>query len=312
MPGEVGDAIARSLEGSDLLGDAIPGGDSVGEGWAVLAEEAFEAVEALLDFTQSVGIGLGACSVTRDLVGHVREGAPTALEGLGGGREGRVELRGGAHFGGKAGELVAQGTLPLVEARGDALGGGVKLSRMAKAIALGGELVDLALAGPHGVDGLELKREEGFALAAGAFGFLHIADLLDQGLEALDLGRELAALVVGVRELIEVAEVGCGIGQGHAVVLGGDVGELGGERGQLARGAEPSVDVGAGLAGGLHDATDDEFGAAGDALGLELFEELPLFAEIEEGLDVGFAGAGPYVFGAGAATEDKGEGADDD
>ncbi len=95
-------------------------------------------------------------------------------------------------------------------------------------------------------------------------------------------------------------------------MLGGDVGELGGEGGELARGAEAAVEVGAGAAVVVDDAADDEVALAAYTGGLELGEEAVGAAHVEEGFDLGLARAGAHLLGRGAAAEDEGEGADDD
>jgi hypothetical protein len=239
----------------------------------MLAEQALEAVEAILDLGEPRRIGLGALGVAGELARGLAKIAPRALEHAGARLEIRVELGRRVEIGGEPRELVADGRIALIELRGGAAGHLEQAARVAQAVPLGVELGDLARLRRDGVDGLELKREERLALAAPSLELAGSADLADDALEPVDLGGELAPRVGEAREPVEVTEVRRWIGQGDALVLRGDVGELGGEGLELAGRAEPAVHVRARSAAQLHDAANHELTFAADARGLERAKE---------------------------------------
>jgi hypothetical protein len=200
----------------------------------------------------------------------------------------------------------------LIEAEADPAGEIEQAARVAQAVTLGRQLLHFARLRREGLDRLELERDEGLALAAAALGLAHGADASDDRLEPGHLGGELDALIDEAREAVEVAEVRRGIGERDALVLRGDVGELGREGRELARGAEATVEVGTRPARRLDDAANHQVPVAGDAAGFERGEHTVRPAHVEQGLDLGLVRARAHLLGVGAAAEHQRERADDD
>ena len=103
-----------------------------------------------------------------------------------------------------------------------------------------------------------------------------------------------------------------GVGERHALVLGGDVAQVGGDGRELGRGAEATVDVrpAAELLAALHHPAHDELLLGGDARGLEPGQGPRAGGDLEQGLDLGLVGPRAEQLGPGPAAQDEREGVD--
>jgi hypothetical protein len=174
------------------------------------------------------------------------------------------------------------------------------------------ELARLAGARAHLVDGGDLKSKKRLALAPTALDAFELGHLFRLGHEKVDEVSELFPIRLELGEGVEVDEVGGRIGERNALVLGGDVDELGRELRELGRGAKAPVQVGARPSRGLHDPSQHDL-----VPGIEPRLRHPLTRpggarHVEERLDLGFGGSWPHEVGRGAPPEHEAERADDD
>ena len=102
------------------------------------------------------------------------------------------------------------------------------------------------------------------------------------------------------------------IGQGHALVLGRNVDQLGSELGELGRRAEATIQVGFGPARTLDDPPQDDLIPFGET---RFSQDLPgavRACHVEEPLDLGLVGAGADQVRGRPPPEHEPQSADDD
>ena len=127
------------------------------------------------------------------------------------------------------------------------------------------------------VEVAELEREDVFPLGAALLRITRFVELARDRSDGFDLHRQAFALGVELAERVEVFEVRRRIGEADALVLRGDVAEIGRELAELRGGAQPSVHERAtsttDLDGAANDDLDDLAGLERNAGGLEALDD---------------------------------------
>ena len=136
---------------------------------------------------------------------------------------------------------------------------------------------------------------------------MHAIDLAHDLGELGDLLSERVAHRLESSVRVEVFEVGCRIREAHALVLRGDVTEIGSEVRELRGRRQLSVEEGAAPPFGLHDAANDELAVTRDASGFELGGDPRPRLDLEEGGDLSLTRAAADDLGARATTEHERE-----
>jgi hypothetical protein len=278
----------------------------------VLAHQALQPIHALLDLGQARGVDGGALRVAGQVAADLGQLGARVLHRRRGSAERRIELGGLLQVGGQARQLVAQGLVALLQAIRGAARHVEQLPGVAQAVALQRQLLHLVGLRRQGVDALQLEGHERLALATLAVGEARGGQAGRRLLEALDVDRELLALTGESREEVEVAEVGGGIGERHAVVLRGDIAQVRRQACQLGGGAQAAVEIGARAPGRLHHAPHHQLAVAGDAGRVEDGRQAVVPAHLEQCFDLGLLGAGTHHLRAGSPAQDQPQGADDD
>ena len=191
----------------------------------------------LLDLGEPLRAGLDALGIpfARALAASASS-ARAALDDPGVGRERPVDRGGLVDLGSEPGQLVADRRVAFVEAFGRAARGALEKLGVAQARAFALEVHVLAGARVELVDLPELPAEKVLPLGPAALLGGRGLELTHDGGERVDLFGDARAVGVKVPERVEVVGVSRRVGQGHALVLRGDVAQVARDLGELRRG----------------------------------------------------------------------------